>query len=225
MKHAIATACGAAALVLAISNVASAQEQTWFEREIAAPDDAVELSVSTGYTQGFGMLRQGTPLPDVANAGMAVGLGLGYRLGSHWGISLNGQYQELDASRGSGTRGGTATAAVQYHFAPYQHLDPWAELGGGYRMFWETPEVNAPSVLSHGLQLARARIGADVRVTPDVAVGPFIGADVNAFLYQEGAAIDNPRLSTFVLAGVQGRFDVGGERTLAAAPAFESARR
>jgi hypothetical protein len=45
-----------------------------------------------------------------------------------------------------------------------------------------------------------------------------VGADLTLFLWQnpEGPAgnreIDDPRVSTFVYAGLQGRFDIGGER-------------
>jgi hypothetical protein len=73
-------------------------------------------------------------------------------------------------------------------------------------------------VLHHGLQLARAQVGLDVRVSRDVAIGPMIGGDIDLFIWRnpEGAAgnaaIPDKELSTFVFAGVQGRFDVGGTR-------------
>lgn len=208
------------ATCLAASGLAMAQERTWGEKEVAAPKQAFELDVSTGYTQGFGMLNQGVGMPDVADAGIGVGVGAGYRINPRWSISLQGQYQELNADRGTSARGATGTLAAQYHFRPEQRLDPWAELGAGYRFLWENNALQQDTLLTHGIQLVRARVGADIRVSPDVALGPFIGADLNTFLGQEGNTIDNPRLSTFVLAGLQGRFDIGGTRTTGTAPAI-----
>jgi hypothetical protein len=102
---------------------------------------------------------------------------------------------------------------VQYHLDPQVRVDPWLELGTGYRVLWE-PLPGADTVVTHGLQLGRARIGLDLR-GESVAIAPFIGADLTTFLWQDlgsNEAIASPRLSTFVFAGIQGRLDVGGEK-------------
>lgn len=91
-------------------------------------------------------------------------------------------------------------------------LDPWVELGTGYRGFWETAE-GQNALLTHGFQLARARVGMDLRGSEALSIGPVIGADATLLLWQDGGqqvAIADPRLSTFVFAGIQGRLDVGG---------------
>ncbi len=92
-------------------------------------------------------------------------------------------------------------------------------------MLWEDEAAPTPIVLSHGLQLARARVGLDVRVSPDVAIAPVVGADANMFLWQDvttSTAIADPRITTFIFAGVQGRMDIGGTAvggaTLTSAP-------
>lgn len=199
----------------------TAEKKPFFDQKVAAPARAFELSVGTGYTQGLGMLSEGVGFPSVAGAGLGVDLVAAYRINPRWSIGLAGQYQELNAERGTGARGLSGTIAGQYHFRPDTRLDPWVELGAGYRALWETDLGNQGTVATHGLQVARLRVGADVRATPDIAVGPFIGADANVFLGQDGSAIDDPRLSTFIQAGVMGRFDIGGERTMSAGkPAF-----
>jgi peptidoglycan-associated lipoprotein len=121
-------------------------------------------------------------------------------------------------------RGVTAGIAATYHFDPYTRLDPWLELGTGYRMLWEDARLPASNLLSHGFELARARVGIDVRVSPEVAIAPVVGADLNVFTFQDWTTSSNiadPRLSTFVFGGLQGRFDFGpsvGGASLAAAP-------
>jgi hypothetical protein len=78
-------------------------------------------------------------------------------------------------------------------------------------------------LLTNGFEFAKVVAGLDLRFTQDVAVAPVVGADANVFLWQSGVnqtAINNPRVSTFVFAGVRGRFDVAGVRRDAAAPAM-----
>lgn len=189
-------------------------ETRYLQHGVPAPAEAFELTVGTGYTQPFGMLRSGVGMPSVAKAGIGVDLGAGYRIDPHWGISLGGQYQELTPEQLDATRGVAATLAVQYHIAPMIRLDPWIELGAGYRALWALPGNDLPTAVNHGFQLARARVGFDVRVSPDVALAPVIGADLTTFLWENvggsTTAVADPTLSTFVFAGVQGRVDIGG---------------
>lgn len=211
-------AASATLALLVVPTIAHAQEgeRPWGGKQVPAPSQAFEATVGTGYTQPFGLLRSGVGMPDVARAGIGIEASAGYRIDPHWGVSLGGQYQELDAQNADATRGTAFTVAAQYHIVPTTRLDPWVELGSGYRMLWQLPGANAPHVLSHGFQLARARAGFDVRLSPDIAIAPVIGADATVFLWQDSngsnVAIADPRVSTFVFAGVQGRIDVGGTK-------------
>jgi outer membrane protein OmpA-like peptidoglycan-associated protein len=100
---------------------------------------------------------------------------------------------------------------------PYTRTDPFITLGAGYRMLWEVPREGA-SVLTHGFELARASVGVDIRMTEDIAVAPVIGADLTLPLWQDvhngtsNQSISDPRVSTFIFAGIQGRFDLAGTR-------------
>jgi outer membrane protein OmpA-like peptidoglycan-associated protein len=183
---------------------------------IEAPSNAFELTLGTGYTQGFGNLQEGVGMPSVATPGIGFDLGLGYRPVPEFSLQATGQYFELTAERAQAARGLTAGIAATGHLSPYSSLDPFITLGTGYRMLWETHTVG-PNLLTHGFELAKAQIGLDVRVSPDVAIAPVVGADLNLFLWQSGAtsdvSINNPRVNTFVFAGLQGRFDMGGDRT------------
>lgn len=181
-------------------------------KRIAAPQNALELSFGTGYTQGFGSLSGGVGFPSVISAGVGFDIGIGYRINARWGVLWTGGYQEFTPERSDAAGGVTSSVSVQYHFAPTHQIDPWVDLGAGYRLLWEIP-VFGPTLQSHGLQLARVRVGLDIRVDEQIALGPVIGADATIFRWQDvpyfSDYIDDQRVSTFIFAGLQGRFDFG----------------
>jgi hypothetical protein len=181
-------------------------------KPLAAPTNALELTMSTGYTQGFGSLKSGVGMPSIVTPGVAFDLGVGYRVDPKLAVLWSGEYAELTAERTESARAFTTGVAIQYHFMPMQRVDPWMEGGVGYRFLVEDPTVG-PNLLTHGFQLARLRVGVDFRVEEAVALGPMVGLDANLFLFQDipnaGTAIADPRLSTFVFAALQGRFDFG----------------
>ncbi len=189
-------------------------------RPIAAPRNAVELTVGTGYTQGFGSLQRGAPLADVIGPGIGASVGGAYRVSPSWSLGLEAEYQEL--ARGSQLETGAAARGLAgdlfgvYHVSPYRPLDPWVRFGAGYRTLW-TVHPSAPNLFTHGFQLARVALGLDLRASQDIALAPLIGADLDVFVWQRpdggsNATLTDPRLSTYVYAGVQGRFDLGGSR-------------
>jgi hypothetical protein len=177
-----------------------------------AAENALEVSIATGYTQGFGSLESGVGMPSVASAGVGFDLGVGYRIDPRWGVALTGQYHQLTPERGTTARGLLTSIVVEYHFAPARALDPWIEGGAGYRALWEHSDLG-PWLATHGFELARARAGLDLRADEHFALGPVVGADATLFLFRNvndvGSNISDPRLSTFVYAGVNGRFDIG----------------
>ncbi|MDB5218184.1 MAG: uncharacterized protein JWO86_6111 [Myxococcaceae bacterium] len=214
----------AAALLVAVTMLsaapAGAQETVVSDRPssqpgIPAPSRAFELTAATGYAQGFGTLQPGTSMPRVATAGVGVDARVGYRIEPHFAVSLGGEYQELAAQRDDAARGFALSLALQYHILPNARVDPWLELGSGYRMLWLVPFGPTPTTFFSGPELVRVRAGLDLRVSPDVAIAPTIGADATMFVFRDDTAssvIGDPKLSTFVFAGLQGRIDVGGER-------------
>lgn len=186
------------------------------QRGMRAPRDALELSLGTGYTQGFGSAARGVGLPSIATAGVGFDLGIGWRITEHWAVLWTGEYQAFTAERSEAASGITNTLGVQYHFAPTSKTDPWAELGAGYRYLWESDRYGT-TVQWHGWQLVHVRLGLDIRTNEGIAFGPVIGADATQFRWEDlpyySVYIHDARLSTFIYAGVQGRFDFGGHTT------------
>lgn len=191
----------------------------------AAPRNAVEITVGAGYTQGLGQIQKGgsNNINDVANGGLGVDIGLGYRFTPNLALAIDGQYQELSTANTTNTASSARGAAFgidgSYHFNPTRRFDPWVRVGTGYRLLWSVPSAGT-NMLFHGFDLVRGAVGVDIKNTADFAIGPMIGADLNTFLWQrpeggKNANISDPRVNTFVYGGVQGRWDLGGTRELA----------
>jgi hypothetical protein len=227
MTRTMGIAVATFALTAAIASTASAQtvirEGEMEPRgRIGAPSNAFEIQLDTGYAQGFGPAvpaTAGTEPTGLGAAGLGAGLGLHYRANPNSSVGISGTYNMQNLAGGAEIRGATAGIDGVFHAAPYSRLDPWVSVGAGYRMMWEMPAGEANNVLVHGFQLAKAKIGVDIRVSESLALAPTIGGDLNMFLWRdpEGRVatqtIEAPRLNAFVFAGVQGRFDAGGERT------------
>ncbi len=218
MRHTIISFVGGLAMAGALCVPAAAQERPYFAEPIAAPSDALELKVGTGYTQGFGGLAPGRNLADVGGAGIGASADVDYRLTHRWSIGLEGQYQELSSEQNSAARGVAVNVGATYHLDPLFRGDPWVRLGSGYRGLWEDNPTGQPvgvTVSRHGFDVLALKLGYDVRVSENVAIAPVVGADLDVFLWQDASdsgaqALANPEVAAFVYAGLQGRFDVGG---------------
>ncbi len=218
----IGIAVGAVALAgFAAPAAAQTVEREMVPAPLRAPRRAFEVNADVGYTQGFGAVGGGRSMRDVAEAGVGLGVGVGYRASPTFSIAATGQFQGLNASntlpRGTQARGATAGIEATFHAAPYEHADPWVSVGAGYRMLWEVPGGSAPSTLTHGFELAKVSIGVDLRPSEDIALSPMIGADLDMFSWRsptggEMTALSDRGVNAFVFAGLRGRFDVGGVR-------------
>jgi hypothetical protein len=202
-----------------LCGVASAQDR---DRERAGTLDpatgAVELTIGTGYAQGFGNVASGQPsLTDVARAGGAVQGGVGYRilpeltLGVYGAGGMFGRGDQVSSSADLFT----ATAGIQadWHFLPSAHeLDPWVSLGTGWRGYWVHADQGDTSL--QGMELAKLQLGVDYRLDKAIAVSPVIGGDISAFFTESTPtsggfhSVASPEVNAFVFAGVLGRFDI-----------------
>jgi hypothetical protein len=218
MQHVMAR-LGCAGLVcagaLSFGSGARAEEANYFERGVPAPSHALELKVGTSYTQGFGMIAPGRSIRDTAGAGIGVDLDADYRANPTWSVGVQGEYQEFANELNTAARGMAANVGVTFHAMPYSRGDAWLRLGTGYRLLWSVNPPGEPNALRHGFELAKATIGYDVRVSSDVALSPVVGADLNLFVWedQNGAnrTLASAQVGTFIFAGLQGRFDIGGQ--------------
>lgn len=200
---------------------ASYKERSYWNQPVLAPVRALELTLGTGYAQGFGRLQpsSGGRISDRIGTGIGVELGAGYRLNPRWMIGMSGAYQFYssdDALKGNSSPGTAAARAhVAYHFDPYARVDPWLGVGTGYRYVRgrrDAADRVAPGL--HGVELLSLTAGTDVRVEPELALAPVLGADVVLFLWDDSGALGEPRPSAFIYLGMQGRVDIGRSRSV-----------
>jgi hypothetical protein len=207
---------------IVVTGVANAEEkdqaQSESKQSLAAPKNSVELTIGTGYTQGFGQVGSGQPsLTDLGTAGGSIQGGVGYRISPEIALGVYGSWGMFGRGDKADPTGNlyTATAGgeVIYHIIPKRsEFDPWMSLGTGWRGYWMTGDVGTTSM--HGWEIAKLQVGVDYRVDKYVAVGPVVGADITTFFTQSTPQtgsfqnIDSPKVDTFLFAGLQGRFDI-----------------
>jgi hypothetical protein len=218
-------AAAIAASGLLVTAVASAQEKDQpthsdqqKTRDLAPATHALELTIGTGYAQGFGDIAGGrASLTDIGEAGGEVQVGVGYRLIPQLTLGVYGTGATF--ARGGQVDGSSnlysASAGVQadWHFLPARHeLDPWVSLGTGWRGYWVNADQGNTSM--QGLELAKFQVGVDYRISKAISISPVIGADMSLFLTESTptsngfANIASPKVNSFVSAGILGRFDI-----------------
>ncbi|MDB4959332.1 MAG: hypothetical protein JWO36_6901 [Myxococcales bacterium] len=208
--------------VLAHAEPESQDTGASFDHAVAPVRNAFELGVATGYAQGGGKLGGDMRnLEDVSGPGAAVEIDAGYRIIPNLSIGAYGtfaQFQHGD-SIDSNAKVFGATAGVQaaWHFRPDMSIDPWISLGTGWKGLWLDPQ-NGKVTSLQGLELARLQIGADYRVSEDVAIAPVIGGSLSMFISQDSpmttdyTEIQGKKANFTGFAGLAGRFDLGGKR-------------
>ncbi|KYF52484.1 hypothetical protein BE04_36540, partial [Sorangium cellulosum] len=228
MKANTGFAVAAAALGALCARAASAQDYegevspSYLSSPLRAPGNALELGVGAGYTQGFGDIGSERRIRDVSGPGAGVALKLGYRATPKLGLGLTSSYEQYMAAgpdrRDTDVRGLTAGAEARFHLAPFQRIDPVIALGSGYRALWTAAPGQERDTFTHGVEVARLTATIDVRMSDSVALGPSIGGGLNVFFLERagGASaaheVRGSRVNSFVFAGLEGRFDLGGQR-------------
>jgi hypothetical protein len=229
MKAIVISAACLAVLVPSVAQ-AEADQGAKSKSDAVAPMRAWELTLGQGYSQGFGRANDGAHLTDYARGGFSPQLGFGYRIDPRLFVGVYAEGTRYSASKklpdGSTAYGAAFGAQVNWHFMPFSRLDPWIALGSGGRAYW-IDSSHGPAQALYGVDIARVRVGVDYRLGPSTRIGPMLGATMTSFVTQDTAGsdpvdIDKPGLSTFVFAGMQGRFDIGGARVTAERPRVAS---
>jgi hypothetical protein len=224
MKTRWMTAAAVALNSIVVSGIANAEEKDEAQGGAGKAESlrpvkrAVELTIGTGYMQGFGNIASRQPsLTDLGTAGGGVQGGVGYRIiprltiGAYgsWGMFGRGDQADPTGNLYTATAGGEAT----WHILPDGYeFAPWVSLGTGWRGYWMTG--NQGTTATHGWEIAKLQVGIDYRMTRDIAISPVVGLDLTTFFTQSTPAsqgfqnIQNPNVNTFLFAGLQGRFDI-----------------
>lgn len=205
------------AMLLFVPAIAAAEDVS-VSSSHAPVKNAFEIGVSAGYAQGVGELgRDLADLDDVAGPGGAVQLDLGYRIIPQLSVGAYGSfagYQKGDVlADETNVTGVNAGIQATYHFRPSANLDPWVSLGVGWKGLWLSPETGKTTALQ-GIDFARLQIGADYRLSKDIAIAPVIGGSLGTFLSADSpmtteyTEIEDKQVSFTGFAGIAGRFDI-----------------
>jgi opacity protein-like surface antigen len=207
-----------------IAPIAAAQYGEEPHRYIDAPKKAVEIGVGIGYSQGSGeVTAAGERVSQIAGPGGEGVLDIGYRFNERWMVGGYGSFGYFNAPENSPNgvtvRGVSTGAEGQYHIRPFGRWDPYIGFGVGYRGIFSSPN-DGPVTSRHGIQLARLRLGVDIRANRGFALGPVLGIDATMFTGTKNptststatVADDDLSVSPFFFAGIAGRFDIGRDR-------------
>jgi hypothetical protein len=207
---------------IAYAQPESSESNSSFDHPVAPVSHALEIAVGTGYSQGGGKLGGALGnLEDISGPGGAVELDLGYRIipqltvGTYGTFSTYQHGDHLDS--GTNVLGATAGVQAAWHFRSDTSIDPWVSLGGGWKGLWLNPSQGKVTALQ-GFELARLQIGADYRVSKDIAISPVIGGSLSMFVSQDSpmttdyTEIADKKVNLTGFAGLSGRFDLGGTR-------------
>jgi hypothetical protein len=193
-----------------------------FDHHVAAPANALELGIATGYTQGGGPVGGGmVHVEDISKAGGAVALDALYRINPTFAVGAYGSFSKYatgdQISDQSDVLGATAGIQAAAHLRPEHSVDPWVSVGTGWRGLWLSPQSGKNTSLQ-GLELARLQVGVDYRVSENVAIAPVIGGSLNLFVSEDSpmttkyTEIADKKVNFIGFAGLAGRFDLGGKR-------------
>jgi hypothetical protein len=166
--------------------------------DVPASAAGLELTAGATATQGFGPMRGGTAqfVGDIAGAGIGGQVGMGYRFGPR--LSLDGGFEAITFTGvQQSVYGTTAMGGVTVHVDPWRRFDPWLQIGAGWR------RIAHRDFVWNAVEVGRFTLGFDMRADRHVAFGTVFGAGLDVF-----PADPEPRLTTFLFAGVQGRFDL-----------------
>jgi len=225
MKTKWMAAVAVATSSIVVTGIASAAEKDEAQAQESEKSDptapmkkAVELTIATGYTQGFCDIASNQPsLSDLGKAGGRVQGGVGYRIIPQLSLGVYGSWGMFGRGDQADPTGHvyTSTAGVQadWHFLPAGHrLDPWISMGSGWRGYWMTADRGTTTM--HGIEIAKLQVGLDYRVDKQIAISPVVGIDMSTFFTQSTPQtqafhnVSNPNVNTFLFAGLQGRFDI-----------------
>ena len=200
----------------------SLQARDSLDHPVAAPSNALEIGVATGYTQGVGPTGGGMQhVEDLSRAGGAVELDAMYRINPTFAVGAYGTFSDYSTgdhiSSNDDVFGATAGIQAAAHIRPDRSVDPWVSLGTGWRGMWLSPTSGKTTSLQ-GLEVARLRLGIDYRVNENVSISPVISGSLDMYVSQDSpmttsyAEIADKKVNFIGFAGLAGRFDLGGKR-------------
>jgi hypothetical protein len=159
---------------------------------------------------------------DLSRGGGGAELQVGYRISPQLSVGAYGTLSGYSTGpRVAATTdlviGATGGVFAGWHFRPATAIDPWVSVGTGWRGMWLGNDQATEAKLQ-GIELTRVQAGVDYRLTPSIAITPYVGASASMFIARgdmtDGSYTElaNKELNWSFTGGVMGRFDLFGSR-------------
>lgn len=188
----------------------------------------VDLGVRVGYALPFGNFNGDDKVSDNLSGAIPLVLEAGYRINANFtvgalfqlGIAQVKENDTTDCGGGVNCSAKVWRAGVEalYNFNLDSVVTPWVGLGVGYE--WMTLSVSAGglegSATIKGWEFATLHVGADYRVTPQLALGPFASfslaqyssASMEAGGVSQSMDLMDKKMHEWLQLGVRGKFGI-----------------
>ena len=206
---------GVAALALLLPTASNAQ---------------VSVGLRLGYAPAMGDAEKDSKMSDGLKSQIPIQLDVTYKLTKEIAVGgyasygfgqLGGEVKDTcDNATGVSCSASVVRLGVQgtYAFAPMSGFLPWAGAGIGYE--WGTYTIKGGGeefkVGASGFEFLNLQVGGDYQVSPQLAVGPFLGVSFAQYgkvtfddgLTTETQTIQDKGMHEFVQFGIRGKFDL-----------------
>ena len=187
----------------------------------------VSLGLRLGWAAAMGDAEKGGKLSDGVKSQIPIQLDATYQLTPSFSLGgyasygfgqLGGEFDQLCDAADCSAR--VVRLGVQgiYSFAPMGQLRPFAGVGAGYEWGSLTAEAGGQeaSVSYRGFELLNLTAGADYLVSPQLAIGPYVGFSVGRYsdtsvdtgTMEISSEIDQKAMHEWLQFGIRGRFDL-----------------
>lgn len=185
--------------------------------------DGLRFGARTGYMIPVGEATKGSEMSDGLSGGVPLWFDIGYRF-AHSHVYVGGffQYAFVFPNDDGCDRPGVSCSASQvrigamfaYHFIPEGSFDPWIGAGLGYEILNISQSSGTRSVdgALKGIEFLHFQVGGDYIATPNVRIGPFLGAAVGQYstvsVGSQSADIDETAIHAWFTFGIRGAYDL-----------------
>jgi hypothetical protein len=169
----------------------------------------LQLGARVGYGAGSGKVYTGLTIHDASGGSVPVVIDVGARILPKLYAGLYGSWAEIFTKNNPVGCPGELDCKTQqwrfgvqfdFHWNPTSRLDPYVGLGGGYEILHThiaggiqipsvlgtIPGTTDTSIIDRGWEFATLTIGADVRLSRGVAIGPVGSASIAEYGVHSG---------------------------------------
>jgi outer membrane protein with beta-barrel domain len=195
---------------------------------LASADEGagLELGVRTGFSLPFGKFTADDrdSMSDGMSGQVPLWLDVAYRFNDRFSVGAYGQagyvfLKHCDSPASCSSMDYRFGLDAKAELAPASRFAPWVSLGAGYEVLTvsvSAPEVQSMSGTIRGFELANLQVGADYKLSPSTAIGPFAGVSlamydhvgVSTNYISETSSDFSKSVHEWLTFGLRGRFDI-----------------